>query len=76
VKRYAPDRVVTLEEVDAMLGVLSRDNNVSKGIVTTTARFAPRLEEAEGIKRFIPYRLELKDRDKLLEWLDSILPKE
>ena len=69
VKRYKPGHVVTLEEVDSMLGVLTRDSNVSKGIVRTTSTFAPRLEEAEGIKRFMPYRLELRDRAKLLSWL-------
>lgn len=76
VKRYSPGHVVTLKDVDTMLGVLSRDSNVSKGIVTTTATFAPELERAEGIKRFMPYRLELKDRHKLIPWLESLLPKQ
>jgi len=72
VKRYTPPHVVTLEEVDAMIGVLNRDTNVSKGIVTTTSTFAPELQQAKGIKELIPYRLELRDRFKLLPWLESL----
>jgi restriction system protein len=69
VKAYAPGHVVTAEQVDSMLGVLTRDSNVSKGLVTTTSTFAPRLLEDESLKRLIPYRLELKDGRRLREWL-------
>jgi restriction system protein len=55
-----------------MLGVVTGAMNVSKGIVTTTSGFAPRLTEDDFIKPFIPYRLELKDRDALLSWLDEL----
>jgi len=67
VKAYKPGHRVTADEVRAALGVLSRDQNVSKGIVTTTATFAPGVrKEMEAV---IPYRLELKDGPKLKEWL-------
>jgi restriction system protein len=52
-----------------MLGALSSDRNVSKGIVTTTAEFAPGIEKEPGLVAFIPYRLELRSGNALLEWL-------
>jgi restriction system protein len=55
-----------------MLGVLSTAPNVSKGVITTTSRFAPRLMDDPDIARQIPFRLELKDRDVLLPWLHGL----
>jgi len=72
VKAYSPGHVVTLEEVHAMLGVLSSQPNVSKGIITTTSTFAPGVLSNPDITRYVPYRLELKDRNALLPWLTSI----
>ena len=72
VKAYKPGHVVTAEEVRAMIGVVTGAQNVSKGVVTTTSEFAPRLTEDEYIKPLIPYRLELKPRDILLPWLDDV----
>jgi hypothetical protein len=46
---------------------VTRDANVSKGIMTTTATFAPGVPEEW--KAYIPYKLELKDGPKLREWL-------
>jgi restriction system protein len=74
-KAYRPGHVVTAEEVRAMVGVLTCDDNVSKGIVTTTSTFAPRIAEAAGLKKLMPYRLELKPREVLLPWLDEIAKK-
>lgn len=72
VKAYKPGHVVTAEEVRAMLGVITGAQNVSKGIITTTSTFAPRILNDDYIKAFIPYRLELKPRDILLPWLDGL----
>lgn len=72
VKAYAPDRRVSADDIRALLGVLEADSNVSKGIVTTTARFAPGIFDDPGLMKFMPYRLELKDGDKLREWLIRI----
>lgn len=71
VKAYAPDRKVELNDVRAMLGVLNLYPNVSKGIITTTSFFTSGIEGPE-FQQFIPYRLELKPRDKLLPWLKEI----
>ncbi len=67
VKAYSPGHKVTAAEVREVYGVLTRDQNVSKGIVTTTATFAPGVH-AEW-KALIPFRLELKDGPTLTAWL-------
>jgi restriction system protein len=72
VKAYKPGNRVTLADVDAMLGVLSRGQNVSKGVVTTTSDFAPGVYANDEIKRLMPYRLELKARDQLLKELSEL----
>ena len=64
VKAYSPNHRVTTKDVDTLLGVLLREPNVSKGIVTTTSLFAPGIEKEENIKRLTPYRLELRDGNK------------
>jgi restriction system protein len=71
-KAYKPGHLVTADEVRSMLGVITGGNNVSKGIVTTTSEFAPRLAEDPYIKQYLPYRLELKPRNVLLPWLESL----
>ncbi len=55
-----------------MVGVLSLYPNVSKGIVTTTSSFAPGIIEDPQFAAFMPYRLELKGREALLEWLATV----
>ena len=72
VKAYRPGHVVTAEEVRAMVGVLTLDPNVSKGLVTTTSTFAPGVMQDPEIARLMPYRLELKGGNALLEWLTTI----
>ena len=69
VKAYAPGHLVTADEIRSMLGVLQVDSNVSKGLVTTTSGFAPRIAKDDRLKAFIPYRLELKDGVALTNWL-------
>lgn len=75
VKAYSPGHVVTAEEVRAMVGVLTIEGNVSKGLVTTTSTFAPGVLRDPDIVRLMPYRLELKAKDQLVEWLASICRK-
>jgi restriction system protein len=72
VKAYKPGHVVTADEVRAMLGVITGAQNVSKGIITTTSSFAPRLQMDAYIARNIPFRLELKPRDVLIPWLEEL----
>jgi restriction system protein len=72
VRAKQPGNVVTAEEARAMLGVITGHQNVSKGVLTTTSSFAPRLLQDPGISPFVPYRLELRDRDTLLPWLEEL----
>lgn len=72
VKRYKISCPVTAEEVRALVGVLTIDPNVSKGVITTTSTFAPTLSDDENIMRLVPHRLELKPRDVLLPWLEGL----
>lgn len=72
IKAYRPGHVVTADEVRSMLGALSVEQNVSKGLVTTTSVFAPGIEKDARLARFMPYRLELKNGEQLLNWLTSL----
>ena len=67
VKAYNPNHIVTADEVRALLGVLSADHNATKAIFTTTSSFAPKITDDKLIKQYLPYRLELIDKQKLIE---------
>lgn len=71
-KAYAPNRLVDRAHVHEMLGVLNTEANVSKGIIATTSDFAPRIEEAPGMKQVMPYRLELINGLRLQRWLADL----
>jgi restriction system protein len=71
VKRYGPGNKTTAEEVQALLGVVLSDPQASKGIVSTTWEFAPKIEENPYIKQHIPHRLELVDGKALLKRLNE-----
>lgn len=70
-KAYSPHHLVTHDDVRAMLGVLQLDSNSSKGVITTTSDFQPKIRTNAEIQRFMPYRLELKNGDDLRAWLDD-----
>jgi restriction system protein len=73
VKAYKPGTIVPADDAAHMIGTLTAFQNVSKGIITTTSTFAPRILEDPRVKPFLPYRLELRDRDALLPWLTSLI---
>ncbi len=73
VKAYKPGHLVTADDVRALLGVLQADRSATKGIVTTTSDFAPRILQDKLIQPFIPYRLELINGKQLLEHLKKLL---
>jgi restriction system protein len=72
VKAYSPGHVVTANDVRALSGVLAGAQNVSKGVITTTAEFAPGVMSDPFLAPLMPFRLELKPREKLLKWLDEL----
>lgn len=72
VKAYAPGNPVTLDQVHSMLGVLGSAHNVSKGIITTTSDFAPGVYSDPEVQQFVPYRLDLRPRKGLIDWLSQL----
>ena len=69
VKAYKPGHLVTANDVRALLGVLNSDRAATKGIVTTTSAFAPKIVEDPFISPYMPYRLELHDGNQVKERL-------
>ena len=57
----------------ALLGVMAGEGITSKGIITTTSDFPPRIMKDPFIAPFVPYRLELKNGTKLRQWLQELI---
>lgn len=71
VKAYGPNHLVTAEDVRALLGVLHADGT-SKGFLTTTSGFAPRLTKDILLAPWIGPRLELIDGKQLITRLSQL----
>jgi|SRR6267142_3294212 len=72
VKAYRPGNLVSYDDVRALLGVMSGERDVSKGIITTTSDFPPNIEKDPYIAPFLPTRLELMNSARLQSWLAEI----
>ena len=68
VSLHRPGHLVTADDVRALMGVLQGDG-ASKGFLTTTSDFAPKIKEDPLIVPFIPSRLELINGEILLKRL-------
>ena len=75
VKAYKPGHLVKANDVRALMGVLHTDG-ASKGFLTTTSDFAPKIIEDPLIIPFIPQRLELINGEKLLSRLQELAKQE
>jgi restriction system protein len=75
VKAYKPGLLVSYDDIRALMGVLSADQNASKGIITTTSGFPPLVKEDKFIAPLLPTRLELMDGPELLAWLIELSKK-
>lgn len=74
-KAYSPGRIVTHDDVRAMVGVLSMDQAASKAVITTTSQFAPMVRDpSQPYAGLMPTRLELKDGQELIQWLATMKP--
>jgi cell division protease FtsH len=71
VKAYRVGHLVTANDVRALLGVLEGDK-ASKGFLTTTSDFAPRLADDILLRPFMPSRLELINGKVLLARLTEL----
>src|SRR4030095_5061255 len=67
--------LVTADDVRALLGVLQGDK-ASKGFLTTTSDFAPKLRNDILLKPFMPAQLELINGKMLLTRLEELAKKE
>ena len=75
VKRYGPHHPVPANDVRALAGVMAHDPKATKGIVTTSSVFAPRLMDDPIIAALVPFRLELVDGAELVKRLSAIAPR-
>jgi len=73
VKAYKPDHLVTRAHVHEMMGVVGADPRASKGIISTTSDFAPRLFDDDNLERIVPYRIELMNGPALQKWLSGLI---
>jgi restriction system protein len=76
VKAYKPGNLVTYDAVRSLIGVLSGEQNASKGIIATTSDFPPLIERDPFIRPFLPTRLELINGEKLRLWLSELSTQE
>ena len=74
VKAFTPPHLVTANDVRALMGVLQAEG-ASKGFLTTTSDFAPRIKEDRLIATFLPARLELINGTQLLARLKELAQK-
>jgi restriction system protein len=74
VKAYGPGHLVTANDVRALAGVLEWDK-ASKGFLTTTSDFAPKLPDDPLVKHLIPAKLELINGKMLLARLKELAEK-
>jgi restriction system protein len=72
VKAYKPGTLVDYDSIRALIGVMAGERDVSKGIITTTSDFPPRVGEDPFIKPFMPTRLELINGENLRKWLTGL----
>jgi restriction system protein len=74
VKAYGPNHLVTANDLRALLGVLKADK-ASKGFLTTTSDFAPRLRNDILLEPFMPAQIELINGKMLLTRLEELAEK-
>ncbi len=74
VKAYKPGHLVKANDVRALMGVLQTDG-ASKGFLTTTSDFAPRIKDDPLITPLIPKQLELINGKQLIPRLAEIANK-
>ncbi|MDM7987640.1 MAG: restriction endonuclease [Smithella sp.] len=75
VKAYKPGHLVTANDVRALMGVLHNDG-ASKGFLTTTSDFAPKIADDPLITPLVPQRLELINGEKLILRLQELAKKQ
>ncbi|ABD87932.1 restriction endonuclease [Rhodopseudomonas palustris] len=72
VKAYKKDHLVDADAVRSLIGVITADRQASKGIITTTSDFAPKIINDPSIAPMLPTRLELMNGTSLQSWLAEL----
>ncbi|WP_174819119.1 restriction endonuclease [Ruegeria atlantica] len=72
-KAFSKGKLVSANDVRAMMGTLFREKDASKAVVTTTSDFAPRVRNEW--KEFLGNKLELRNGLDLIEWMKEIQKK-
>jgi restriction system protein len=75
VKARSRGKLIRHTDVRDMLGVIYADPAASKGAVTTTTDFAPKITADPTLAPHIPHRLELRNGTQVLEWLKKLPSK-
>jgi restriction system protein len=75
VKAYRPGHLVTAEDARALYGVVELDG-ASKGFLTTTSDFAPRLREDVLLRKALASRIELINGEMLLKRLKQLATRD
>jgi restriction system protein len=65
--------LVGYDDVRALLGVMTGERDVSKGMLATTSGFPSNILKDPFIAPFLPTRLELLDGLQLQRWLNELL---
>ena len=65
VKAYSPGHLVPADDIRSLLHVVASDRNATKGVLTTTSAFAPRVWTDPTIAPYLPHKLELVDGSQL-----------
>jgi restriction system protein len=73
VKAYKPSHLVSYDDVRALAGVLLGEQDASKGIISTTSDFPPRILSDPILAPLMPTRLELMNGAQLQKWLADLL---
>ena len=71
VKAFTPQRLVTANDVRALVGVLELDG-AAKGFLSTTSDFAPKIWNDPLLKKAIPSRIQLINGPELFARLEEL----
>jgi len=76
VKALKAGNLVRYDDVRALIGVVTSDQSASKGMITTTSDFPPRIGQDKSIAPFLPTRIELVNGLQLQAWLMELCANE
>jgi restriction system protein len=71
VKAYTPPRLVTANDVRALVGVLDMDG-AARGFLSTTSDFAPKITSDILLKKVVPSRIQLINGTELFARLEEL----